>query len=160
MPSYAHLFAAGGPRGGDARGDDLVAYLASLGRDAAGDWYEIAQAFPRQELPAGSAARGRDLFGGYCVPCHGAEGRGDGPLAAAVYRPAMNLRKEHFWAISWGPGAEPEERALARLVKFGVPGTSMPGHEYLTDRQVADVVAYVQALRRETVVAAAPGAAP
>jgi len=36
----------------------------------------------------------------------------------------------------------------------------MPGHEYLTDRQVADVVAYLQALRRETVVAAGPGAAP
>lgn len=139
MPSYAHLFAAG-----SRRGDDLVAYLASLGADAGEEWYEITR---RAEIAGaargGSAARGEVVFHTFCAPCHGAEGRGDGPLAPALYRPAMNLRKGGLWLVSWGPGAEPVEEGLARLVKYGVPGTSMPGHEYLSDRQLADLVAFV-----------------
>ncbi len=154
MPSYPHLF-------DNSRGGDLVAYLASLGEDASGDWYELTQAYPiGVSAEDGSPQRGQELFGGYCAPCHGVEGRGDGPLSPAVYRPAMNLRKENFWLISWGPGTESEARALARLVKFGVLGTSMPGHEYLTDGEIADVVAYVGGLRgRDEPVVAAAGKA-
>jgi len=28
---------------------------------------------------------------------------------------------------------------IAQLVRFGLPGTDMPGHEYLTDQQVASI---------------------
>lgn len=137
MPAYAHLFAAG-----EQRGEDLVVYLSSLGAGAREDWYALTQSFPVADLARAPAA-GRGLFRSYCVPCHGNEGRGDGPLAPAVFRPAMDLRKGAFWLVSWGPGAEPKTQALARLIRFGVPGTEMPGHEYLSDRQVADLSAYV-----------------
>ncbi len=149
MPAYAHLFADG-----STRGDDLVAYLASLGEGTEEAWLEHTSTAPMGDAVAdGSPRRGRELFGAGCAPCHGAAGRGDGPLAAAVYRPAMNLRKGAWWLVSWGPGAEPEERALARLVKYGVPGTSMPGHEYMTQRQLADVVAFVRQLAAPRVAA-------
>jgi hypothetical protein len=59
----------------------------------------------------------------------------------------MNLRKDRFWLISWGPGLEPESQALARVIQFGIDGTSMPGHEYLAREEIADLVGYVQYLR-------------
>lgn len=137
MPSYAYLFTDP-----DGSGADLVAYLDSLGHGSRRQRYlETLEA----SVPAtsGSPTRGRRLFGAYCAPCHGGEGRGDGPLAAAIYKPAMDLGKGPFWLVPWGEGAEPLEAALARVIRFGVPTTSMPGHEYLSERQVADLVAFV-----------------
>jgi cytochrome c oxidase cbb3-type subunit 2 len=28
---------------------------------------------------------------------------------------------------------------LAQIAKFGIPGTDMPGHEYLSDQQIASI---------------------
>ena len=46
----------------------------------------LRSAFLRNPIPmsAASIARGRSLFGKNCAVCHGAEGRGDGPAAAAL----------------------------------------------------------------------------
>jgi cytochrome c oxidase cbb3-type subunit 2 len=158
MPSYAHLF-------GDGRGDDLVAYLSSLGAGSERARYALTQAAPVPARPAAPAAlavrRGGRLFAELCSPCHGRHGGGDGPLAPALgRRPAIDLRKPRWWLVSWGPGSEPEGEALARVVRFGVPTTSMPGHEWLSDEQVAEVVAFVQALRRGEVDGEVAASAP
>jgi cytochrome c5 len=136
MPSYAHLF-----EGGGERGRDLVAYLASLGAGTARPRERMTDDGPPPAQP--SEARGEDLFARYCAACHGAEGRGDGPLAARLADPLANLRKQGFWNLPPGP---PEDPALARIVRYGLPPTSMPGHEWLTDQEVADLVAYVKTL--------------
>lgn len=136
MPSYAHLFAGDG-----GRGRDLVAYLSSLGDETVVERWEMTEA----EGPApagaaagpGSAARGARLFAAYCAVCHGASGRGDGPLAAAVNDPNADLRK---------PGGFRTRLPLAGVVRHGLPTTSMPGHEWLTGGQVGDLVAFVQTL--------------
>lgn len=140
MPSYAHLFE--GPRG-----DDLVAYLDSLGKEHQQRWYDATREIPLKAVTLqGSPAEGKDLFHAWCSPCHGRLGEGDGPLASELFRPAMNLRKGALWLVSWGPDTAPQTEAIARLVKYGVPGTDMPGHEYLSDQQLADVVAWVEHL--------------
>jgi cytochrome c oxidase cbb3-type subunit 2 len=141
MPSYAHLFDEG-----DRRGDDLVAYLTSLGRELVDERYAAMQAWDAT-TPPHSLQDGAELFGRFCSPCHGATARGDGPVGRAIGKPAMDLLKESFWLVSWGAGAEPEPQALARVVKFGVPGTTMPGHETLSPQEIADVVAYLRSLR-------------
>jgi mono/diheme cytochrome c family protein len=56
--------------------------------------------------------RGERLFNNYCMPCHGAEGRGDGPLAHQWPRLPKDLTHpdrqarltdgEIFWKISAG----------------------------------------------------------
>ncbi len=148
MPSYDHLFA---PRKGGAGspGEDLVAYLSSLGAGHEDEAWELIQSYDfGPVLGRGEETRGRASFGRYCASCHGDSGRGDGPLAEALFRPAMNLRKGAFWAVSWGPGADSLEEGLARVIKFGLPGTSMPGHETLKDQEVADLVAFVLSLSR------------
>ncbi|MEZ5330970.1 MAG: cbb3-type cytochrome c oxidase subunit II [Thermoanaerobaculia bacterium] len=140
MPSYRRLFARG-----DARGEDLLDYLDSLGRGTGAERYARVSTWspPPDTLSAGDAARGRRVFGEHCSPCHGDEGRGDGPLAPRVERPAMNLRKGAPLLLpTWGETAN-RNLALARLVRFGAPGTPMPGHETLSDAQVADLVALV-----------------
>jgi cbb3-type cytochrome oxidase cytochrome c subunit len=148
MPSYAHLFA--GPLSGQGqRGRDLVAYLAALGEADGAERWELTVPGPadrteRIEPPAPpSAARGAALFATYCAVCHGREGRGDGRYAAQIGDPYLNLRKPGFHSISAGA---PVDRALARIVQFGLPPTAMPGHEWLDRRQIADLVAYVQTL--------------
>jgi len=148
MPSYAALFAGDGRRGAD-----LVAYLQSLGRGVRAARKDLVAEAAVPER-AGSAGHGRELFGRYCAACHGARGRGDGRLAAAERGPdptgdvarTMDLTKGAFWAVSWSPRTEPLEADIARTIRFGIPGTPMPGHEALTDEQVRDLVAYVEAL--------------
>lgn len=46
----------------------------------------LASAFARNPFPhsAESVLRGKGLFERYCVACHGATGRGDGPAAASL----------------------------------------------------------------------------
>jgi cytochrome c oxidase cbb3-type subunit 2 len=41
------------------------------------------------------------------------------------------------------PGT-PQRDRLAQIVKFGIPGTDMPGHEYLPDADVASLTLYLQ----------------
>lgn len=142
MPSYAYLF-----EGDGQRGHDLVAYLMSLGASTAVERWTLTGAEAVPSL-TGSAGRGRVLFGEYCAVCHGAEARGDGPLAAKLNDPRADLRKPRFASLR--PGAEPEAVALFRVVRFGLPPTSMPGHEWLTDQQVSDLVVWVQTLRKES----------
>ena len=38
----------------------------------------------RQNEPLISSLEGQDLFRAYCAPCHGADGKGNGPAAAAL----------------------------------------------------------------------------
>lgn len=140
MPSYEHLFAGDGQRG-----HDLVAYLASLGAETAVQRWQLTEEEPI-ELPASSGKRGAALFASYCTACHGKQGRGDGPLAASLHDPYVNLRKPGFHSI---PATEPLDRALARIIRHGLPPTSMPGHEWITDQQVADLVSYVKTLPKE-----------
>jgi len=38
-----------------------------------------------------SAASGNEMFAQYCTPCHGAEGKGNGPAASAMKARATDL---------------------------------------------------------------------
>lgn len=47
---------------------------------------------------ATSIMRGAALFPSNCAACHGADGRGDGPLAAKLPVPPADLTASHLWA--------------------------------------------------------------
>lgn len=151
MPRYAHLFASG-----DERGEALVAYLASLGADTFAERQaRIARWVPatdRVTPPAESRAR----FAQLCTPCHGEAGRGDGPVAAR-----LSLRPPDWTSSPWRyvvPGPEAEV-GLSRIIKFGLPGLPMAGHEYLPDAEIVGLARLVRTMHKggdAAVVAASP----
>jgi cytochrome c oxidase cbb3-type subunit 2 len=136
MPSYAHLFA-------DGRGQDLVRYLKESGVATTPAMQQTASRWK----PAQSTGRvdPTGLYARHCAACHGAKGGGFGPLSGNFTRPPANLLDGPFiWT------AEPADRALqtARIIKFGIVGTDMPGHETLTDTEVVSLAEWVQGIRR------------
>lgn len=139
MPSYAHLFADGDPRG-----EALVAYLDSLGEEtgpARVDW-----TLPVSGDTTDFVTKQR-LFTQWCASCHGETGRGDGPLAGQLAARPRSLATGPRYFVPAGASPAAERTAFARLIKFGMPGTAMAGHEYLSDTDVMALAAYVQVLR-------------
>lgn len=135
MPSYAHLFE-------DGRGDDLVRYLRERGVDATADLMKRAAEWKPAESDISTG--GPALFARHCAACHGVYGRGDGPLADKFLRPPVNLVEGPF---AFTPSGADLDTRIARIIKFGIPGTAMAGHEVLTDAQVNALVAEVLRLR-------------
>jgi cytochrome c oxidase cbb3-type subunit 2 len=142
MPGYAYLFA-----GDDSRGDALVAYLMSLGAETQAERQtEIATWTPRREEPL-APEKSRALFLRLCANCHGEAGQGDGPMAAR-----LSLRPPDWAQAPWRhvlPDAGVEV-ALSRIIKFGLPGLPMAGHEYLTDGEVVGLARHVRTLHNQS----------
>lgn len=70
--------------------------------------------------------RGAAMYEAQCASCHGAQGRGDGPLAASLKPPP----------IAFADRERARSRsvlALYQIVSQGVAGTSMPGFAALPD---------------------------
>jgi putative copper resistance protein D len=105
----------------------LVAGLAMAVPPLASDAYPTT--YHRPEIPyhATSIAEGKALFAAHCAVCHGAQGAGDGPAAAALQPRPPDLRAHHvalhtagdiFWWIThglppmpaFGQRLDPEER--------------------------------------------------
>jgi cytochrome c oxidase cbb3-type subunit 2 len=136
MPSYAYLF-------NDSRGDDLVGYLKESCAGATGDLVAEAARWKPTGTTAGND--GAALFAANCAVCHGATGGGNGPLAAQFVKPPVNLSDGPF--IRTIPGEDLDLR-VARVIKFGIPGMDMPGHETLGDAGVRALTDHVLQLRR------------
>lgn len=135
MPSYAHLF-------NDERGEDLVSYLRSSGTETMPALIEQqASWFPEEgAIPQGNGER---LFARHCAVCHGRDGTGGGMLAEQLPLPPTNLRDGPFIRSFDG-----NPQTVARIIKFGVIGSHMPGHETLDDGDIRALSAYIRAWRR------------
>jgi hypothetical protein len=140
MPSYAHLFASG-----EERGTELVAYLASLGADSIEQRRkQIAHWKPdnRDVISLESAER---LFRRLCVQCHGESGRGNGKLV-----PQLSVPPPDWGFMPWRHvlPTDDVETVLSRIIKFGLPGLPMAGHEYLPDSEIVGLARYVRTLHK------------
>lgn len=136
MPSYSHLFS-------DDRGDDLVAYLSSLGMEQYGDRLKQIAAWKPNETTVGND--GKTRFSMHCAVCHGTTGHGNGSMAGHFQKPPANLVEGPF---IWSAENNHSDDRLARIIKFGIPGTDMPGHETLSDQDIATLRAYALDLRK------------
>jgi cytochrome c oxidase cbb3-type subunit 2 len=157
MPSYAHLF-----RQGDRRGESLLLYLAELGVDSVGnrlharaEWSPAAGDSPKP------GSLGRDLFERNCAQCHGAGGAGNGPLAPEFggWQP-RNLTLAEWTQTPRHAESRRERVELARVIKFGIIGTPMAGHETWSDQELLATAKYVQSLAQNGAAECAPGIGP
>lgn len=138
MPSFAFLFR-------DQRGNDLVAYLASLhGPDAAKhiadeqSWHLSAQS-----IADADPADGQRLYNQYCATCHNPDGRtrlkwqSEFTESPAILTPGL---------LSVGSDISARSARidhLAHIIKFGIPESDMAGHEYLSDKDIAALSTWV-----------------
>ncbi|TAE78590.1 MAG: hypothetical protein EAZ65_04320 [Verrucomicrobia bacterium] len=135
MPSYTHLF-------DDSRGDDLIAFL----RDLPAETFHARAAATLSWTPATSAPipDGASLYQRHCALCHGPEAHGDGKLANSLAKAPTRLDIGPFIRTPNGPDLETR---IARTIKYGIPGTDMPGHETLSDAQIIAIARHLQTLR-------------
>jgi cytochrome c oxidase cbb3-type subunit 2 len=89
---------------------------------------------------------GKRLFSNHCASCHGANGVGNGPISLELARKPTNLVAGPF---VWTAAGEGLDLRVARVIKFGIIGTDMPGHEVLADGQVVALKDYVLKLREK-----------
>lgn len=100
-------------------------------------WSEI-EIPPEPAVSPASIGRGRELFKNSCAGCHGAEGKGDGPIARKFElpsRPANLTQPLHFIKIhsTLDPkgGGIPLGSDLFRTLTRGLPGTAMYSYRAL-----------------------------
>ena len=110
----------------------LCALAYACGGDAAQHAEQRAQA---------PAADGKAIYDTRCSPCHGMDGAGDGPAAAAITPKPRNFRDPDFWKAR-------TDTQLHVVVKEGRPGTLMPPFEgVVSDAEIDAVVAYLRTFR-------------
>jgi mono/diheme cytochrome c family protein len=108
---------------------------------------EYANARSTRWGDAAAVARGQQLYQTYCLMCHGADGKGTGPVAKGLPHPPADLTHHFhrapgdgdaylFWRVSEGGQVEP----------FKSSQSAMPAYKtVLSEDQRWDVLAYVHA---------------
>lgn len=105
-----------------------------------------------------SAASGKEMYAQYCAPCHGADGKGNGPAASAMKAPPTDLTqlaKKH-------DGKYPAN-TVSGVLKFGSgPGVhgskDMPVwgplfqsldkfHDTVVQQRISNLVTYIETLQ-------------
>ena len=90
---------------------------------------------------AGDPAKGKAIYQAKCMTCHGAQGKGDGPLGKKLKPPAADFSSAESKKKS------PEE--LHKIIENGVPKTSMVAwNKQLNESEIENVLAYVLSLRK------------
>jgi cytochrome c oxidase cbb3-type subunit 2 len=134
MPSFAYLFR-------DQRGGDLIAYLKSLHSEDEQQHLHAEQGWKPSAAAqySADASAGTRLFARYCATCHSFDGvtRQRWMICFRRLPPVFP-----YGPFMYLPASDtPSERRLrlALLIKFGLHGTDMPGHEYLSDSDIASL---------------------
>ena len=70
-----------------------------------------------------SPASGKEMFAAYCAPCHGADGKGNGPAA-----PSMKATPTDLTQMAKKNGGKFPANSLASTLKFGSGGTAAGAH--------------------------------
>ncbi len=87
---------------------------------------------------------GKFLYEKNCVQCHGLSGAGDGYAAQFVNPKPRDFTKGKFKIRSTGSGELPTDKDLMRIIRKGMPYTSMPAWPEFNDDEVMSLVAYIK----------------
>jgi mono/diheme cytochrome c family protein len=97
--------------------------------------------------PADASREAEKIFAMRCTPCHGPEGRGDGPASAA-----LTPHPRNFHDAEWQKQASDEH--IAQIIQYGGAAVgkspAMPANPDLTDKPaiVAALRTHIRALAR------------
>ena len=138
MPCYSFLFR-------DQRGDDLVAYLASLRspNQAAHLRAEAAWTPSPAAMANDNLAQGQRLYQRYCATCHTATGSTYLRWQSGFSHPPTDLTRGPYRTLWLAAAPDALVLQIARIARFGIPGTDMPGHEYLPGEQIGSIALWL-----------------
>lgn len=105
---------------------------------------EVSAPSPPGPSPA-LIEQGKQIYLRECADCHGAEGRGDGNAAYLLYpKPRNFVTSEYRIASTWE--RRPTDADLFQTLTRGMPGSSMPPWDRLSEEQRWSLVYYVKTL--------------
>ncbi|MGD9852681.1 MAG: cytochrome c [Nitrospirales bacterium] len=85
----------------------------------------------------GDPHKGKTLYDQHCPTCHGAGGKGDGPIGQTLIPPAANLTLLR----------EKSDAAILDTIRNGRPGTAMPSwKDYLNHSELNDLLSFLRTL--------------
>ncbi len=90
-------------------------------------WSEV-KVQPRTQTPAALADLGDRLYGWNCLPCHGPDGKGDGPEALRRGLRPRDFTRGGFKLKTSLPDEMPFDEDLYRTVSAGIAAGGMPAH--------------------------------
>lgn len=118
----------------------LVLLAAAIGAAVYRDLLASAFATNPNAGSAQAAARGQQLWEQDCMPCHGHEGRGDGPATASLKKQPKDLTRI-------APPPIFPDGVLAYRIANG--GEVMPAWKsVLSDSEIWDLVSYIRSQHR------------
>lgn len=96
-------------------------------------------------MPAGDAAKGKELFGTTCAACHGPAGEGVQGLGKDMTTSTFIAGLSDADMMAFVKKGRPASDAA------NTTGVDMPpkgGNPALTDQQLADIIAYIRTLKK------------
>ena len=107
-----------------------------------------------------SANSGKEMYTQYCAPCHGLDGKGNGPAAAAMKSQPTDLTqlaRKHDGkypansvasVLKFGDGAGSGAHGSAEMPVWGPLLQSLDKfHESVVQQRVANIVSYIETLQ-------------
>ena len=94
----------------------------------------------------GDAGSGEKVYSARCIGCHGKEGDGLGPAAERLNPPPRDFTAGQYKIKTSGvDDIVPNDEDIYRMIRDGMPATSMPGwSDVLSKQQMWDLVAYIK----------------
>jgi mono/diheme cytochrome c family protein len=83
-------------------------------------------------------AAGKNIFVTMCASCHGEDGKGNGPGAAALNPPPRNFENEEGWKNGITLSG------IYTTLQEGIPGTGMISYEILTPKDKFSLIHYMR----------------
>ena len=97
------------------------------------------------------AQDGKAAYDKYCSQCHGDNGDGEGYATPFVLPKPRDFTTGVFKFRSTGNEFLPTDEDLARVVRLGIPGTSMPAFDHIGEQAISDVVTYIKTFFAERI---------
>jgi mono/diheme cytochrome c family protein len=117
----------------------LAIVIASLCAAPAG----VTRAMAQDVGTEAQRESGKKLYAKYCAQCHGEKGDGEGYAAPHLYPRPRNFTTGKFKVRTTPNGALPTHQDLVKIIRRGMPYTSMPAWPTLSDQEVTELAYFI-----------------
>jgi len=130
-------------------------FAVAIAQQAAPSQGKVVKHVPIRNTPSNS---GNEMYNNYCAVCHGTDGKGGGPAAAALKTPPTDLTVLAKNNNGKYPGAHVSAVIRGQAVTTAHGSKDMPiwgplfssisqGHEAQVQQRIANLVTYIETLQ-------------